>query len=70
MHEYPLSIVGHHYTRIFLTGLQHLFRVPCRNTITKEILGMYEVEKVKLKKKIDANIGRIVIATDMWTATT
>ncbi|CAN1799541.1 Putative AC transposase [Linum perenne] len=69
MHDYPLSIVDHHYTNIFLTDLQPQFRVPCRNTIKKEILGMYEIERVKIKKKIDANIGRIAITTDMWTAT-
>ncbi|CAN1138748.1 Putative AC transposase [Linum perenne] len=29
---------------------------------------MYEVERVKVNKKIDDNIGRIAITTDMWTA--
>ncbi|CAN1786445.1 Putative AC transposase [Linum perenne] len=70
MHGYPLSLADHYYTNNFLTGLQPLFRVPCRNTIKKDILGMYEIERVKIKKKIDANIGRIAITTDMWTATT
>ncbi|CAN1148414.1 Putative AC transposase [Linum perenne] len=36
----------------------------------KDILGMYEIERVKIKKKIYANIGRISITIDMWTATT
>ncbi|CAN1825118.1 hypothetical protein LINPERHAP1_LOCUS31035 [Linum perenne] len=31
---------------------------------------MYEVERVKVNKRIDDNIGRIAITTDMWTATT
>ncbi|CAN1756696.1 Putative AC transposase [Linum perenne] len=70
MHGYPLSLADHYYTNNFLTGLQPLFRVPCRNTIKKDILGMYEIERVKINKKIDANIGRIAITTDMWTATT
>ncbi|CAN1761948.1 Putative AC transposase [Linum perenne] len=70
MHDYPLSFAEHYYTNNFLIGLQPLFCVPCRNTIKKEILGMYDIERVKIKNKIDANIGRISITTDMWTATT
>ncbi|CAN1732293.1 Putative AC9 transposase [Linum perenne] len=31
---------------------------------------MYEAERVKVNKRIDDNIGRIAITTDMWTATT
>ncbi|CAN1289071.1 Putative AC transposase [Linum perenne] len=69
MHEYPLLMVEHYYVRNFLTSMQPQFSV-CQNTIKKEILNMYEVEKVKVNKKIDANIGRIAITTDMWTATT
>ncbi|CAN1759757.1 Putative AC9 transposase [Linum perenne] len=70
MHDYPLSIVEHYYTRNFLRGLQPQFRVSCRTTIRKEILNMYEVERVKVNKRIDGNIGRIAITTDMWAATT
>ncbi|CAN1136481.1 Putative AC transposase [Linum perenne] len=68
MHDYPLSIVEHYYTRNFLMGLQPQFRVSCRTTIRKEILNMYEAERVKVNKNIDDNIGRIAITTDMWTA--
>ncbi|CAN1726011.1 Putative AC transposase [Linum perenne] len=70
MHDYPLAIVEHYYTKNFLRGLQPSFRVPCRTTIRKEILNMYEAERVKVNKRIDDNIGRIAITTDMWTATT
>ncbi|CAN1774215.1 Putative AC9 transposase [Linum perenne] len=47
----------------------HCF-VSHAGTLKKEILGMYEIERVKIKKKIDANIGRIAITIDMWSATT
>ncbi|CAN1750355.1 Putative AC transposase [Linum perenne] len=70
MHDYPLAIVEHYYTKNFLRGLQPSFRVPCRTTIRKEILNMYEAERVKINKRIDDNIGRIAITTNMWTATT
>ncbi|CAN1171959.1 Putative AC transposase [Linum perenne] len=68
MHEYPLSIIEHYYLRNFLIDLQPQFSIPCSNTIKKETLNMYEVEKVKVNKKIVANIDRITITTDMWTA--
>ncbi|CAN1159789.1 Putative AC9 transposase [Linum perenne] len=70
MHDYPLSIVEHYYTRNFLKGLQPKFRVLCRTTIRKEILNMYALERVKVNKRIDDNIGRIAITTDMCTTTT
>ncbi|CAN1821714.1 Putative AC9 transposase [Linum perenne] len=65
-----MSFVEHYYTRNFLIGLQPQFSVPCRTTIKKEILNMYEVERVKVNKKIDDNFGRIAITTYMWTAST
>ncbi|CAN1788292.1 Putative AC transposase [Linum perenne] len=68
MHEYPFSMVDHYYFKDFISSLQPLFGVPCRNTIRKEILGTYACEKVKIHKQIDGNKGRIAITTDMWTA--
>ncbi|CAN1791437.1 Putative AC9 transposase [Linum perenne] len=68
MHEYPLSIVERYYTRNFLIDLQPQFRVSGRNTIKKEILNTYEVERVKVSKNMNDNIGRITITADMWTA--
>ncbi|CAN1192074.1 hypothetical protein LINPERHAP2_LOCUS41383 [Linum perenne] len=64
MHDYPLSFVERYYTRNFLIDLQPQFRVPCRTTIKKEILNMYEAERVKVNKKTDDNIGRIAITID------
>ncbi|CAN1310208.1 hypothetical protein LINPERPRIM_LOCUS27990 [Linum perenne] len=43
MHDYPLSIVEHYYTRNLLIGLQPQFRVPCGNNIKKEILDSKHV---------------------------
>ncbi|CAN1140720.1 Putative AC transposase [Linum perenne] len=64
------SMVEHHYFRNFLISLQPQLCVPCEKTIKKEILSMYDIVKVKIRKKIDGNIDRIDITTDMWTATT
>ncbi|KAJ1418042.1 Zinc finger, BED-type [Sesbania bispinosa] len=68
MHDYPLSIVEHIGFRRYSAALQPLFQVPCRNTIKKEILKIYECEKSAVSKMLDTNDGRVAITSDMWTA--
>ncbi|CAN0917051.1 Zinc finger BED domain-containing protein RICESLEEPER 1 [Linum grandiflorum] len=69
MHEYPLSMVDHLYFKRFCCSLQPLFKVPSRNTMKKEIMSLYEVERRRILKGLDGNKGRVSIATDMWTTT-
>jgi hypothetical protein len=45
MHDYPLSIVDHVGLRRVFVALQPLFKVPTRNTIKKEVLKVYDLEK-------------------------
>jgi hypothetical protein len=68
MHEYPLSIVEHIGFRRFVGSLQPVFRVPCRNTIKKEILKVYEFEMSKTSKLLDSLQSRVAITSDMWTS--
>ncbi|KAJ1386816.1 Ribonuclease H-like superfamily [Sesbania bispinosa] len=68
MHDYPLSIVEHIGFRRYSTALQPMFQVPCRNTIKKEIIKIYEFEKSVVSKMLDTNDGRVAITSDMWTA--
>ncbi|CAN0846786.1 hypothetical protein LINGRAHAP2_LOCUS4626, partial [Linum grandiflorum] len=46
MHEYPLSIIEHP---------QPLFKVPTRNTVKKDILNLYGVQRSKIHRDIDSN---------------
>ncbi|KAL6181331.1 hypothetical protein ACLB2K_047986 [Fragaria x ananassa] len=69
MHEYPLSMVEHLGFKRYSKALQPSFKVPCRNTIKKEIMKIFEFEKEKTMKLIQMNTSRIAITTDMWTAT-
>jgi hypothetical protein len=48
VHEYPLSMVDHVGFRRFCAALQPLFKVVSRNTIKKDILDMYEVQRLSL----------------------
>ncbi|KAJ1376472.1 Zinc finger, BED-type [Sesbania bispinosa] len=67
MHDYPLSIVEHISFMRYSAALQPMFQVPCRNTIKKEILKIYECEKSVVSKMLDTNDGRVAITSDMWT---
>ncbi|CAN1239791.1 Putative AC transposase [Linum grandiflorum] len=69
VHEYPLSIVDHLYFKRFCCSLNPLFKVPTRNTIKKDIVVLYGLEKSKMQKVIDQNKWRTVVTTDMWAAT-
>ncbi|KAK2410552.1 zinc finger BED domain-containing protein RICESLEEPER [Trifolium repens] len=68
MHEYPLSIVEHTGFERFVSSLQPVFRVPCRNTIKKEIFKVYEFEMAKALKLLDSLQSRVAITSYMWTA--
>ncbi|KAK3224750.1 hypothetical protein Dsin_004612 [Dipteronia sinensis] len=68
MHEYPLSMVEHEAFREYSIALQPTFKSVSRNSIKKEILQIYDVEKMKTISILDANNCRIALTTDLWTA--
>ncbi|XP_077249073.1 zinc finger BED domain-containing protein RICESLEEPER 1-like [Tasmannia lanceolata] len=68
LHEYPLSMVDHYGFRRFCNSIQPLFKVVSRNTIKKDILNIYDIEKEKTMKLLNKNQGRVAITCDMWTA--
>ena len=47
LHEYPLSIVDHTGFQRFVSALQTLFTMVTRNTIRRDILDAYKVERKK-----------------------
>jgi hypothetical protein len=49
-HEYPFNIVNHHFLKVFLSDLQPSFKMPSRNTIRANCIGIYEEEKSMLYK--------------------
>ncbi|KAH6800327.1 hypothetical protein C2S52_000791 [Perilla frutescens var. hirtella] len=68
VHEYPLSMVEHLGFRAFSEGLQSLFKVPCRNTIKSDIMKIYQNEKLKTMGRLEKVDCKIVLTTDLWTA--
>jgi hypothetical protein len=67
-HEYPLSIVDHAGFRRFCASMQPLFKVMSRNTIKKDILDMYEVQRRSMVDFFQGCQSRIAVTTDLWTA--
>ncbi|KAK2655018.1 hypothetical protein Ddye_008070 [Dipteronia dyeriana] len=67
LHECPLSMVEHRGFKTFVNSLQLLFPHVSINTIKKEILGIYEVEKFKTQQVLEGNQGRIATTTEIWT---
>lgn len=45
--EYPLAMVKHVGFRRFINVIQHKFKSVSRNTVTKDIMTIYEYEKEK-----------------------
>jgi hypothetical protein len=68
VHEYPLSMVDHIGFRKFCAALQPAFKLVSRNTIRKDILDMYQVQKQSMVNYIKKLSSRVAVTTDLWTA--
>jgi hypothetical protein len=68
IHEYPLSMVDHVGFRRFCAALQPFFKVVSRNTIKKDILEMYAVQRISLVNFFQQCQSRVAVTIDMWTA--
>ena len=68
VHEFPLSMVDYVGFRKFCAALQPAFKVVSRNTIRKDILDMYQVQKQSMVNYIKKLSARVAVTTDLWTA--
>lgn len=69
LHEYPLSIVDHVGFRRFCGALQPLFKVMTRNTIRKDIIDLFGVNKISISNYFHKLQSRVASTTDLWTTT-
>ncbi|GJY97713.1 zinc finger BED domain-containing protein RICESLEEPER 2-like protein [Tanacetum coccineum] len=69
-HNYPFSYVEHEGTRDLHTFLHPDANPICKNTVKKEVLSMYEREKLKIKRELEKIKGRICLTSDLWTSVT
>ena len=68
MHEYPFSIVQHHYFREFILSLRPSFPLRCRNTAREAIKGIFDEEWKKLYEYFKTVKCRFSATMDMWTS--
>jgi hypothetical protein len=61
-------MVDHVGFRKFCASLQPLFKLVSRNTIRKDILDMYDVQKLSMVTMFQQQQSHIAVTTDMWTA--
>ncbi|KAF7822025.1 zinc finger BED domain-containing protein RICESLEEPER 2-like [Senna tora] len=52
-HEYPLSIVEQFWFKRYFENLQPLFKVPYRHTVKRDVMKIYEAQKVKSMVLLD-----------------
>jgi hypothetical protein len=64
--ELPLRHVESCGFRELINGIEPRFNSPCRITLQKDCMKLYEEEKLKLKASLRGK--RICIATDTWTS--
>ncbi|XP_061993876.1 zinc finger BED domain-containing protein RICESLEEPER 4-like [Rosa rugosa] len=64
--ELPFSFVEKQGFRKFCYVMQPLFKVPCRKTLVKDFLKLYDKTKKKLKS--DLSHHRVYLTTDTWTS--
>ncbi|XP_012700739.1 zinc finger BED domain-containing protein RICESLEEPER 2-like [Setaria italica] len=68
LHEYPLSMVDHAGFQRFASALQPLFKMGTRNTLRKDIVMQYEMEREKAIEYMAGIDSRVAITTDLWTS--
>ncbi|KAL0559428.1 hypothetical protein IC582_004038 [Cucumis melo] len=69
LHEYPINMVEHKGFRKFLSGVQPMFKMISRSTMRRDIIKIYEEERIKTLKFLESNKSRVALTTDTWTAT-
>jgi hypothetical protein len=69
----PYSVVSDKGFRAFVTSLEPRYKLPNRNTLSKEIIpNLYEQTKKDIKESIanslNGNILSLAVTTDGWTS--
>jgi len=68
VHKYPFSMVDHVGLRKFCAALQPAFKLVSRNTIRKDIVDMYQVQKQSMVNYIKKLSSHVAVTIDLWIA--
>jgi hypothetical protein len=64
--ELPFRYVQSRGFKELMNGIEPMFNIPCRITLQKDCIKLYEEEKLKLKASLRGK--RICITTNTWTS--
>ncbi|WVZ68190.1 hypothetical protein U9M48_017160 [Paspalum notatum var. saurae] len=67
LHGYHLSIADHPGLRAFFVAMKPSFEMETQNTIRKDILDHYEMEKKKVLAYLQKESERVAITIELWT---
>ena len=68
MDELPFRFVEREGFRAFCRVLQPLFKLITRNTLAKDCVDLYAIEKTKMRNLLKKSNQRVCLTTDSWTS--
>ena len=68
MDELPFRFVEREGFRAFCRVLQPLFKLITRNTLAKDCVDVYAIEKTKMRNLLKKSNQRVCLTTDSWTS--
>ena len=66
--ELPFKFVENEAFVSYNNVIQPRFNLPCRTTLKRDCLGLYEEERGKLKQYLSKFTGRVCLTTNTWTS--
>ncbi|CAH9099035.1 unnamed protein product [Cuscuta epithymum] len=61
LHGYPLKMVEHIGFSNFVNSLNPCFKMVSRNSIKKDCLKIFEIEKKAMMETLEKNDGRVAV---------
>ena len=67
-HDLPFRFVEYEGIRTLFKYISPDIKLPCRNTVKKHVLRMFEDENIRLRDWLNIVEGRICLTSDLWSS--
>lgn len=68
LEELPFKLIEREGFHQFMNIVRPNFKFVSRTTVVKDYLGIYELEKIRLKYTFAKSGQRVCLTTDLWTS--